>query len=160
MLDETYCRTLLGIDEEETRICPTTFRMSTWRPIAPFCVEELAETLAFSWTRKRSLILTQIGVQHTQNKRLCPYAPVSSPSLTGEATKEILTSERLAVEEERLSYYHILPESAHAILEHASLGILLHLNDEIDGDSIARFPRLGTGSAMPSLGTYHRTLMS
>ena len=44
------------------------------------------------------------------------------------------------VAEERLSYYHILPESAHTILAHASLSILLHLDDQINRDTIAHFP--------------------
>jgi hypothetical protein len=73
-----------------------------------------------------------------------------------------LTSERLAAAEERLSYYHTLPEPAHTILAHISLSVLLHLDDEIDRDSIAHFPLAllppDTGSTMPSLGTYHRTL--
>ena len=42
--------------------------------------------------------------------------------------------------EERLLHYHILPEPAHTILAHASLGVLLHLNDKIDKDNIAHFP--------------------
>ncbi len=56
------------------------------------------------------------------------------------SVKEYLTSERLAAAKERLSYYHILPEPAHTILAHASLSVLLHLDDEIDRDTIARFP--------------------
>ena len=42
--------------------------------------------------------------------------------------------------EERLSYYHILPEPAHTILAHAALSVLLQLDDEIDGDTISHFP--------------------
>jgi ankyrin repeat protein len=56
------------------------------------------------------------------------------------AVKEYLTSDRLAAAEERLSYYHILSEPAHATLAHASLSVLLQLDDEIDRDSIAQFP--------------------
>jgi hypothetical protein len=51
-----------------------------------------------------------------------------------------LTSERLATAEERLSYYHILPEPAHIILAHASLSVLLQLHDKIDRDTIHHFP--------------------
>jgi ankyrin repeat protein len=57
------------------------------------------------------------------------------------SVKEFLTSERLATSEERLSYYHILPEAAHTILAHASLGVLLQLDDKIDRKAIiAHFP--------------------
>ncbi len=53
------------------------------------------------------------------------------------SVKEYLTSKRLATAEERLSYYHILPESAHTILAHACLSVLLQLDDKIDRDTIA-----------------------
>jgi len=56
------------------------------------------------------------------------------------SVKEFLTSQRLAAAEERLSYYHILPKPAHIILAHISLSVLLHLDDEIDRDTIAHFP--------------------
>src|SRR6202789_3269950 len=46
------------------------------------------------------------------------------------SVKEYLTQERLAAAEERLSYYHILPEPAHTTLAHISLSVLLHLDDE------------------------------
>jgi hypothetical protein len=52
------------------------------------------------------------------------------------SVKEFLTSSRLAVAEPRLSYFHILPEPAHTVLAHASLSVLLHLDDEIDRDTI------------------------
>jgi hypothetical protein len=51
-----------------------------------------------------------------------------------------LTSERLTTAEERLSYYHILPEPAHTILALASLSVLLQLDDKIDRNTIAHFP--------------------
>jgi hypothetical protein len=56
------------------------------------------------------------------------------------SVKEYLTSERLATAEERLSYYHILPEPAHTILAHASLSVLLRLNDKMDRDTMSQFP--------------------
>jgi hypothetical protein len=56
------------------------------------------------------------------------------------SVKEYLISERLATAEERLSYYHILPEPAHTILARISLSVLLHLDNEIDRDTIAHFP--------------------
>ena len=57
------------------------------------------------------------------------------------SVKEYLTSERLATAEKPLSYYHILPDAAHTILAHASLGVLLQLDDKIDRNAIiSHFP--------------------
>ena len=56
------------------------------------------------------------------------------------SVKEFLTSERLATAEERLSFYHIILETAHTILAHAGLSVLLQLNDKIDKDTIGHFP--------------------
>jgi len=42
--------------------------------------------------------------------------------------------------EESLSYYHIIPESAHTILAHACLCVLLQLDGDIDKTNIRRFP--------------------
>ncbi len=51
-----------------------------------------------------------------------------------------------------LSYYHILLKPAPTILAHASLSVLLHLDNEIDRDTIAYVPLarmpLGTGSVI------------
>ena len=65
------------------------------------------------------------------------------------SVKEYLTSERLAAVEERLSYYHILPEPTHIILAHTGLSVLLHLDDEINRDTTADFP-LAPYAARPS----------
>src|SRR5258708_31127466 len=56
------------------------------------------------------------------------------------SVKEYLTSNRLARAEERLSYYHILPEPAHTILAHISLSVLLQLDDRMDRNAMADFP--------------------
>jgi hypothetical protein len=56
------------------------------------------------------------------------------------SVKQYLTSERLAAAEDRLSYYHILPELAHTALAHIRLSVLLHLDDKIDRDTIGHFP--------------------
>src|SRR5258708_138371 len=56
------------------------------------------------------------------------------------SVKEYLTSNRLGRGEERLSYYHILPEPAHTILAHISLSVLLQLDDRMDRNAMADFP--------------------
>src|SRR6202008_3887597 len=59
------------------------------------------------------------------------------------SVKEYLASERLAMAEERLSYYHILPELAHTILAYAGLSVLLQLDEGIDRNAMAHFPLAG-----------------
>ena len=56
------------------------------------------------------------------------------------SVKEYLTSERLTTAKERLSYYHVLGEPAHDIFAHASLSVLLKLDDKIDRDTINHVP--------------------
>ena len=51
-----------------------------------------------------------------------------------------MTSERLSTAEERLSFYHILSEPAHTVLAHASLSVLLELDDKMDKDTAGRLP--------------------
>ena len=140
--------------------------------IRPLRVEELAEILAIQFEEETF---------PTFNTDWCPeYAEEAVMSVCssliaivdrGEhqvvqfshfSVEEYLTSERLAAAGERLSHYHILSEPAHTILAHVRLSVLRHLDDEIDRDSIAHIPLAllppDTGSTVPSLGTYHRTL--
>jgi hypothetical protein len=85
-LDETYSRTLLGIDEEKREYAQRLFQC-LMVSIRPLRVEELAEILAIQFDEEALPIFNTIGLQYTQKKRLCPYVRVSSPSLTGEAIK-------------------------------------------------------------------------
>jgi hypothetical protein len=148
-LDETYSRTLLGIDEEKREYAQRLFRCLTVS-IRPLRVEELAEILAIQFDEEAhptfnadwrpeyaeesvmSVCSSLIAVVDREGHQVVQFSHFS--------VKEYLTSERLAAAEERLSYYHILPEPAHIILAHASLSVLLHLDDKTDRDTIAHFP--------------------
>jgi hypothetical protein len=148
-LDETYSRTLLGIDEEKREYAQRLFRC-LMVSIRPLRVEELAEILAIQFDEEAlptfntdwrpayaeetimSVCSSLIAIADRGGHQVVQFSHFS--------VKEYLTSERLATAEERLSYYHILPEPAHAILAHASLSVLLHLDDEIDRNTIAQFP--------------------
>jgi ankyrin repeat protein len=148
-LDDTYGRTLLGIDEEKREFTQRLFRclMVSVRPLR---VEELAEILAFRFHEAApptfnaawrpadaeeavmSACSSLIAIVCREGQKIVQFSHFS--------VKEFLTSKRLATAEERLSYYHILPEPAHTILAHASLGVLLQLDDKIDRDAISHFP--------------------
>ena len=167
-LDETYGRTLLGIDEEKREYAQRLFRCLTVS-IRPLRVEELAEILAVQFDRAESptfnadwrpeyaeeavlsVCSSLIAVIDRGGHEIVQFSHFS--------VKEYLTSDRLGTAEERLSYYHILAEPAHTILAYASLSVLLQLDDKIDSDNISRFPLAtpDTGSTTPSLGTYHHT---
>ena len=56
------------------------------------------------------------------------------------SVKEFLTSDRLAVAAEDISFYHIAPTPAHTILAQACLSVLLSLDDSSRSASMRRFP--------------------
>jgi hypothetical protein len=148
-LDETYGRTLLGIDEEKREYAQRLFRCLIVS-IRPLRVEELAEILAVRFD-KAEFPTFNAGWRPQSAEEGVISACSSLVSIVGGAgsqvvqfshfsVKEFLTSERLAIAEEGLSYYHVLPEPAHTILAHACLSVLLQLDDNIDRDTIGHFP--------------------
>ena len=120
----------------------------------PLRVEELAEVLAFDfdevpggiptlnadWRRddqERAVLSTcssLITVVHDGYLRVVQFSHFS--------VKEFLTSDRLAVAAEDISFYHIAPAPAHTILTQACLGILLRLDDTTREASMQQFPLL------------------
>jgi hypothetical protein len=56
------------------------------------------------------------------------------------SVKEFLTSNHLASTTGDLSLYHILPGPAHSILAQVCLGLLLHLDDRNDNESVKGSP--------------------
>jgi hypothetical protein len=56
------------------------------------------------------------------------------------SVKEFLTSDRLAIAAEDISFYHIAPTPAHAILAQACLGVLLRRDDTTSETFVQRFP--------------------
>src|SRR6266478_934455 len=118
--------------------------------IRPLRVKELAEVLAIQFDEAASPVFnvdwrpenpgesvlsvcsSLIAIVDKEGYQVVQFSHFS--------VKEYLTSERLATAEERLSFYHILPEPAHTILAQAGLSVLLQLDDTIDRDTIAHFP--------------------
>ena len=148
-LDETYDRALLGIDNQKRKYARRLFQCLLVS-IRPLHVDELAEILAIQFDEAvpptfnagwrpvnaeeavMSACSSLIAIVDRGGHQVVQFSHFS--------VKEYLTSERLATAEGRLSYYHILPEPAHTILAHAGLSVLLQLDDNIDRDTIARFP--------------------
>src|SRR5258708_654181 len=139
----------MGIDGEKREYAQRLFRCLVVS-IRPLRVEELAEVFASrlpnaapptfnaAWRPDNaeeavmSACSSLVAIIDKEGRKVVQFSHFS--------VKEYLTSKRLAAAEERLSYYHILPESAHTILAHASLSVLLHLDDEIDRDTTTHFP--------------------
>ena len=148
-LDETYSRTLLGIDEEKREYAQRLFRCLVVS-IRPLRVKELAEILAIRFDESAfprfnanwrpeyaeeaimAACSSLIAIVDRGGHQVVQFSHFS--------VKEYLTSERIAAANDCLSYYHILFEPAHTILAHACLSILLQLDDKIDKDTIAQFP--------------------
>jgi hypothetical protein len=147
-LDETYGRTLLAIDLQKREYAQRLFRCLTVS-IRPLRVEELAEILAVrfdeaapptfnaGWRPENaeeaviSVCSSLVAVVDRGGHQVVQFSHYS--------VKEFLTSERLGTTE-HLSYYHIVPESAHTVLAHVALSVLLQLDDKIDRATIARYP--------------------
>ena len=151
-LDETYERVLLAIHGEMRQYAQRLFQCLAVS-IRPLRVEELAEILAVrfdagalpkynpNWRLGNaeeavlSVCSNLVSVVDVDGSQVVQFSHFS--------VKEFLTSDRLATAMEDLSGYHIVPHLAHTILAHASLSVLLHLDDHIDRDGIKDFPLSG-----------------
>jgi hypothetical protein len=120
--------------------------------VRPLRLEELAEVLAFDfddapggipslnadWRREdqeRAVLSTcssLITIVHDGDSRVVQFSHFS--------VKEFLTSDRLAVATEGISFYHIAPASAHTILAQACLCLLLRLDDTTSETFVECFP--------------------
>jgi len=148
-LDETYSRTLLGIDREKQEYARRLFQCLTVS-IRPLRVEELAEIFAVRFDESTRPIFNPDWRLADANEAVLSACSslISIVSAAGYrvvqfahfSVKEFLTSERLANKNPPLSCYHILPEPAHTTLARACLSCLLHLDDKIDKDAIQHFP--------------------
>jgi ankyrin repeat protein len=148
-LDETYERTLRDIDNQKRKYAQRLFQCLLVS-IRPLRVEELAvilpgrfDSIVSTSFKKDSrpldakgLVLSAcaslITIGNQGNDQVVQFAHFS--------VKEFLTSERLAQAEDRLSFYHILPEPAHTLLARACLSVLLQLDDKINRNTISCYP--------------------
>ena len=147
-LDETYERTLLGIDKEKRDYAYRIFQCLVVS-IRPLRVEELAEIFAIQsnvesirklnpgWRPENpeefvlSACSTLVAVVNVYGDRLVQFSHFS--------VREYLTSNRIA-DSEHVSRFHILRKPAHTLLARVCLSVLLQLDDSIDKAKIQNFP--------------------
>ena len=148
-LDETYDRILKGIPRARQEYAQHLFQCAA-ESIRPLRVEELADILAIefetgelpryyiNWRPDNSeeevlsicsSLITIVDIDGSRDVRFSHFS-----------VKEYLTSERLANAGKGLSRYHILPDSAHAILAKASLSVLSALDDQVNKDTMKGLP--------------------
>ena len=150
-LDETYDRILREIPKANREHAHRLLECLTVT-LRPLRVQELAEVLAvdfsvaggvsklnedWRWEDQEQAVLSAcsslITVVETQGSRTVQFSHFS--------VKEFLTSNRLAASQVDVSrYHHIRLESAHTIMAHVCIGVLLHFEYHIDEMSIKRFP--------------------
>jgi Ankyrin repeats (3 copies) len=146
-LDETYERTLDGIDEEKREFAHRLFQCVTVA-CRPLHVEELAEFLAFDFDAEggprfeedwrpedaASAVLStcssMISIVNMDDSRVVQFSHFS--------VMEFLTSTRIA--NGLFSRYYFPLELSHLIVAQGCLSILLQLNDEVTKSSIKKFP--------------------
>ena len=144
-LDESYERTLLGINEEKRAGAYRIFQCLV-ASIRPLRVEEviklsasrtLTETSPNGWCSGNaeefvlSACSTLVAIVDVDGNKVVQFSHFS--------VREYLTSDRIATSGP-VSYFHILPKLAHTFLASVCLGVLLQLDDQIDETKIKHFP--------------------
>ena len=148
-LDETYDRTLEEIGKENWEYAHRLFQCVA-AAARPLRVEELAEFLAFDfntdstptlredWREEdpahavRSTCSSLLAIVDVDGLSIIQFAHFS--------VKEYLTSKRLAESKETISRFHVSMTQAHTIIAQASLGVLLHIDENITKDDLEKFP--------------------
>jgi len=144
-LNESYERTLLGINEEKRANAYRIFQCLV-ASIRPLRVEEVADASATrtitekgptGWCRENaeefvlSACSTLVTVVNVDGNKVVQFSHLS--------VRQYLTSHHIATSGP-VSYFHILPKLAHAFLASACLSVLLQLDDKIDETKIKDFP--------------------
>ena len=150
-LDETYERTLQGIDEEKWEFAYHIFQFLTVAA-RPLRIEEVAEVFAIQADTETTGIPEFNARWRPENAEeavlsACPSLITVTINVYGEqivqfshfSVQEFLTGNRLA--SSTLSRYHVIPHHAHTFLAKACLSILLRLSTRIHKGSVKRmFP--------------------
>jgi len=165
-LDETYERTLQGIDEEKWECAYRIFQFLTVA-VRPLLIEELAEVFAIQADRETTGIPEFNARWRPANAEeavlsACPSLITITANIYGEqivqfshfSVQEFLTGHRLATS--TLSRYHVLPRHAHTFLAKACLSILLRLSTRIHKGSVKKMFPLVTYAAENWVDHAHR----
>jgi ankyrin repeat protein len=162
-LDETYDRTLEEIGKQNWEYAHRLFQCVA-AASRPLRVEELAEFLAFDfdtdsiptlledWREEdpahavRSTCSTLLAVVDVDGSSVIQFAHFS--------VKEYLTSKRLTESKETISRLHVSMTLAHTIIAQACLGVLLHIDENVDKVDLKTFPL--AGYAAENLGGHAR----
>jgi hypothetical protein len=142
-LDITYERILKEIKKPNKRLCQRVLQCLVVA-VRPLRVEELAEVLAvdfddadgiprmkpdWRWEEQELALLSAcsslIAIVEASGSRVVQFSHFS--------VKEFLTSTRLATASGDVSNYHIDSDPAHTILGQACLGVLLQIQDDVEG---------------------------
>ena len=118
----------------------------------PLLLEELAEVLAFDFDDAPGGIPTLNADWRREDQERAVLSTCSSlitivddgvsrvVQFSHFSVKEFLTSDRLAVAVEDISFYHIAPAPAHTIVAQACLGVLLRLDDTTREAAMRQLP--------------------
>ena len=165
-LDETYQRTLQGIDEEKWECAHRIFQFLTISA-RPLRVEELAEVFAIRVDAETTGIPEFNARWRPANAEAAVLSACSSlitvVDFCGEkivqfshfSVQEFLTGNRLAGSR-HLSRYHVLPRSAHTLLARTCLSVLLCLGTRIHKRSVKKMFPLATYAAEHWVGHAHQ----
>ena len=148
-LDETYERTLRGINEANWEFAHRMFQFVSVAS-RPLHAKELADLLAFDFEAGSipkfhedwrlgdpanavlSTCSTLLAIVDDEGSSVIQFSHFS--------VKEFLTSTRLAEAPGVTRRYHISMTRAHTLAAQACLGILLHLDKDVTRDSLEDFP--------------------
>ena len=148
-LDETYERTLQGINEANWNFAHRMFQFVSVAS-RPLHVKELADLLAFDFETGSipefdedlrvedpaeavlSTCSTLLAIVNDQGSPVIQFSHFS--------VKEFLTSTRLSKATDSISRYHVSMTPAHTLAAQACFGILLHLDKDVTTDSLKDLP--------------------
>ena len=146
-LDETYLRVLSEIPRENQALAHRMLQCLV-AAVRPLCVEELVDLLAFEFEAAQGGIpkycaALRLGDQEEALLSTCAslvtiitYDDHRTVQLSHFSVKEFLMSNRLGT----FSRYQILLGPSHTTFMQACLRVLLHLDDEVDEESMEDFP--------------------
>jgi len=148
-LDETYDHTLEEIGKHNWECAHRLFQCVA-AASRPLRVEELAEFLAFDFDTDPAPTLRKdwrdedpAHAVRSTCSNLLAIVDVDGSSVIQFphfSVKEYLTSKRLSESKHATYPFHVSMRLAHTIIAQASLGVLLHINENITKDDLGKFP--------------------